>query len=414
MEHPSPEVAVVDVKHVIAITVQSEHSPASEGIRPAYNRTPQCCTLLLLGWLTIGFQMAGEAAESTSPSSHEGPHGSIWIAATILMGLAVIVLAWARLLRASSSEARSNPFAIKAIGSPAGVVTSFSRACRSQPQHSNGSDSCSETQASSHPISASLTPSESFVYAAAHDLQEPLRKVKTYLSRLESRTLVVANSEARVDIEQMRRTLKRMQSLLDSLLSLARIQGTGTVFQAVDLGELLREVLADLEPRIIESQAEVSVEGSLPSLEADPIQLRQLLQNLVSNAIKFHAPQQPPRVQILVSVEESTAEASEPPAPSRCEILVRDNGIGFEPEEWPKLLLGFHRQHSRDRFEGTGLGLAICKNIIDWHQGEMSAVSRPNEGTTLRVRLPMTQGQRCDNRSRVPKDSSGAPSVHSP
>ncbi|HAM72043.1 MAG TPA: hypothetical protein DCM86_10410, partial [Verrucomicrobiales bacterium] len=242
------------------------------------------------------------------------------------------------------------------------------------------------------PVQVPATPpAEQFIYAAAHDLQEPLRKIKSFTERLNSRLSTTGSPEGQAEIQSIRNTLARMQGMLDSLLSLARIQGRGAMFETVDLGVILREVQADLEDRITETRAEVSIEGAPPEIAGDRTQLHQLLQNLVWNAIKFHAPGNAPKVRIRVATIEDRPVNSHHTDCSWCEVAVEDQGIGFEESHWDRLLQGFHRLNTREEYPGTGLGLAICRSIVERHGGTLTARSIVGQGSTLTVRLPMRQ-----------------------
>ncbi len=244
---------------------------------------------------------------------------------------------------------------------------------------------------SAPPAAAAPPSAEQFIYAAAHDLQEPLRKIRAFADRLETKFKTASVEGVGSDIDSIRHTLGRMQGMLDSLLSLARIQGRGAVFETVDLGKILRDVITDLETRISETQGQISITGTPPELAGDAVQLQQLLQNLIGNALKFHRTDVPPRVQICVNVVEDLPVNAHNTDRSWCEITIQDNGIGFEEVHWERLLRGFHRLQGRDQYPGTGLGLSICRSIVDRHQGSISARSVPNEGSTFLVRLPMRQ-----------------------
>ena len=173
-----------------------------------------------------------------------------------------------------------------------------------------------------------------------------------------------------------------MRTLIQEMLSLASVTTEARPFVAVDLGVVLREVLDDLRGRIEAVGGEVEV-GSLPTVRADPVQMRQLLQNLIGNALKYHRPEESP----LVKVDAADAQGAEPPPPGFCRIAVEDNGIGFDPALAGKLFQPFQRLHT-DGYEGTGLGLAICKRIVERHGGTIEAESRPGQGARFRVTLP--------------------------
>ena len=235
---------------------------------------------------------------------------------------------------------------------------------------------------------------ENFIYAAAHDLREPLRKVRLLLNRFEQKLTASDLNPVQTEVDGIRLTVNRMQSLLDSLLSLARIEGKGMMFELVDLATVLGQVMGDLETCITETQAEITLEGNAPQLAADRTQLQQLLQNLISNALKFHKEGQAPKIRIETTVFQERPVNDHPNEKGWCEISIRDEGIGFEEEYWDRMLQGFQRLHSRDRYEGTGLGLAICRCIVERHRGLMTAESRPGDGTTIRIRLPLQQHAR--------------------
>lgn len=339
----------------------------------------------------------------------EGTSSSWWTAALLFAAaLVTVTAAWCR---TSAQVPTQNPFRT-ASSSRFGPPPSPRRHRIQRPGEAPQSDlkalPAAGCQPGPAPISASLNAGESFIYAAAHDLQEPLRKLRTSLGRLESHTGPAQPQDTAGELDTMRKTLARMQALLDSLLSLAGIQGRGAVFQRVQLQDVIRDVMADLEPRILESRAEISVEGSLPPLDADPVQLRQLLQNLVGNAIKFQSREHRPRVQIQVTVDPATdpeAARTAASAAGWCQIGIRDNGIGFDTSEWTRMLQGFHRQQSRDRFEGTGLGLAICRSIVERHLGTLEAFSRPGEGTSMVLRLPLNHHARGGDTTVVPRSA---------
>jgi light-regulated signal transduction histidine kinase (bacteriophytochrome) len=169
-----------------------------------------------------------------------------------------------------------------------------------------------------------------------------------------------------------------MSTLIEALLEYSRVTTKARPFERVNLNTLAREVLIDLETRTQESGARVEV-GSLPTLMADKLQMRQLLQNLLANALKFHAPNQPPRVQ-LSAVRSPDGNWS---------IAVEDHGVGFDDAYADRIFRPFQRLHGRAEFEGSGMGLAICRKIVDRHGGTISARSRPGERTVFTVTLPV-------------------------
>lgn len=231
---------------------------------------------------------------------------------------------------------------------------------------------------------------EEFAYAASHDLQEPLRKILTFGERLKAKTSAALGAEGLDFLSRMLNAAARMQALIEGLLSYSRVTRKSEPFRKVELGEVAREVLGDLEVRIEEVGARVEV-GTLPSVEADPMQMRQLLQNLVSNALKFRRPGVAPLVKIGGELlNGGGTEAGGGPFPvEACRITVDDNGIGFDEKYADRIFGIFQRLHSREEYEGTGIGLAICRKIVERHGGSITARSTPGEGTRFSVTLPL-------------------------
>lgn len=223
---------------------------------------------------------------------------------------------------------------------------------------------------------------QQFAFIASHDLQEPLRKIKTFGERLKV-TCSHALTEQGVDyLERMQNATRRMQALIEDLLTLSRVTSRGQSFVVVDLTQITQEVLSDLEVRIQQTQAYVEV-GELPLIHADPLQMRQLLQNLIGNALKFHAPGKVPMVKIY-GEKFDTEDAVE-----FCQIIVEDNGIGFDEKYLDRIFNVFQRLHGRSEYEGTGIGLAICRKIVERHNGSICAQSTPGQGSRFIVILPI-------------------------
>ena len=233
-----------------------------------------------------------------------------------------------------------------------------------------------------HELARSNQELEQFAYVASHDLQEPLRKVRTFGDRLVARSTETLDERSLDYLARMQSAAERMQKLIDALLSYSRVSTRGKPFEPLALDEVLRGVLSDLETRIEQCGAEV-VAGSLPTLHADAVQMRQLLQNLVGNALKFHHPDRPPRVEVAA---EPVSDAFGPRGGWR--ITVRDNGIGFDADDAARIFEPFHRLHARSRYQGTGIGLAICMKIAQRHGGSMSAAAQPGEGARFEILLP--------------------------
>ena len=228
---------------------------------------------------------------------------------------------------------------------------------------------------------------EQFAYVASHDLQEPLRKIQAFGDRLKSKYTDGIDAQGRDYIERMQSAAGRMQALITDLLTLSRVTTRPQPFEAVDLAVIAREVVSDLEIRIQQTGGRVQID-ELPSLYADPLQIRQLLQNLIGNALKFHRDGEPP----VVTVSEHTRDESPDTEAACCEIVVADNGIGFDEKYLDRIFNPFQRLHGRGEYEGTGMGLAICRKIVERHGGDITAQSTVGQGSTFRITLPVHPG----------------------
>ncbi|WP_239470540.1 sensor histidine kinase [Archangium violaceum] len=222
---------------------------------------------------------------------------------------------------------------------------------------------------------------ESFASVASHDLQEPLRKIQTFGERLKTTTSATLGPEGSDYLERMMNAATRMRRLIEDLLSFSRVGSKGNPFVQTDLGRIAREVLEDLETAVERSGATVTL-GELPTLEADPLQLRQLLQNLLSNALKFRREDVAPAISARGTIHEASGEL---------ELVVEDNGIGFDEKYLDRIFEVFQRLHGRGKYEGTGIGLAICRKIAERHGGHIGARSSPGHGATFIVTLPLRQ-----------------------
>ncbi len=225
---------------------------------------------------------------------------------------------------------------------------------------------------------------ESFASIASHDLQEPLRKIEAFGDRLKQRYQSVLGDDGQMYVERMQSAVKRMRSLINDLLDYSRVTTKAKPFGSVHLGDLLSGVLSDLQVRIESSGGTVAL-GCLPTIDADATQARQLFQNLIANALKFHRPGVPPRVEV------SATQYTSPVGERRVEIRVADNGIGFEMKYAERIFGIFQRLHTRAEYEGTGIGLATCRKIVERHGGTIRAESTPGQGTTFLIDLPVRQ-----------------------
>ncbi len=225
---------------------------------------------------------------------------------------------------------------------------------------------------------------QEFAYIASHDLREPLRKINFFGERLLKKHASELSDKARDYLERMMRASRRMDALITGLLEYSRVETRAGDFEEVDLNRIVEAVKEDLYMAIKEKQANIT-HDELPTLEADPLQMRQLFQNLISNSIKFSKDGVPPEVSISALVDEKN---------NTVVISLVDNGIGFEPEYSEKIFGMFQRLHGRSEYEGTGIGLAVCKRIVERHGGTIEAKSKPGEGTTFTIRLPLRQKEK--------------------
>lgn len=230
---------------------------------------------------------------------------------------------------------------------------------------------------------------QDFAHVASHDLQEPLRKISAFSDRLKSKYAAVLDETGLDYLERMQKAAQRMQKLIEGLLTYSRVTTKAQPFEPVNLSAVARDVLADLEVRIQNSGGRVEI-GSLPTVDADPIQMRQLLQNLIANALKFHKEEQPPVVKVL-------ADTSDDGDNGFCRLTVEDNGIGFDEKYAERIFGVFERLHGRQEYEGSGIGLSVCRRIVDRHGGTIMAKSAPGEGATFTIALPLKHDQGGNN-----------------
>jgi light-regulated signal transduction histidine kinase (bacteriophytochrome) len=230
---------------------------------------------------------------------------------------------------------------------------------------------------------------EQFAYVASHDLQEPLRKIQAFGDRLKSKCGPELNSDAQDCLKRVQNAAARMQTLIQDLLSLSRVSSQTQPFVSVDLNELARAVISDLEIRIEQLGAHVEV-AALPVVIGDRIQLAQLFLNLIGNALKFHKPGEPPWVKLWSERDQGQTDV--------WRIVIEDQGIGFDEKYLDRIFQIFQRLHGRTEYEGTGIGLAICSKIVDRHHGVITASSKPGEGAKFVVTLPCksSRGEACN------------------
>jgi light-regulated signal transduction histidine kinase (bacteriophytochrome) len=216
---------------------------------------------------------------------------------------------------------------------------------------------------------------EQFAYVASHDLQEPLRAVAGFVSLLRQHYRGRLDEKADSYIDAAVDGATRMQTLIGDLLSYSRVGTKGRALEPTDAGAALKDALTNLRASLEESGAVVRVDP-LPIIQADAVQLTQLFQNLIANAVKFRS-DQPPEIRIGARRE-----------PDAWWFWVRDNGIGIDPQYTERIFMIFQRLHTRRAYPGTGIGLAICKRIVERHGGRIWVESQPGQGATFYFTLP--------------------------
>ncbi|MEX2174335.1 MAG: CHASE3 domain-containing protein [Pirellulaceae bacterium] len=235
---------------------------------------------------------------------------------------------------------------------------------------------------------------EQFASVASHDLQEPLRKIQAFGDRLAGQFRQELGEKGQDYLDRILGSASRMRALIDDLLAYSRVATKAQPFAQISLSEIAAEVISDLEARTLQSGGRIEL-GGLPAIHADPLQMRQLLQNLIGNGLKFHRPGVPPVVRVYARMVQAPLAAEEnSPLGLQCELTVEDNGIGFETVYSDRIFELFQRLHGRNEYEGTGIGLAICKKIVDRHKGTITAYSSPGQGARFVVTLPIEPQER--------------------
>ncbi len=220
---------------------------------------------------------------------------------------------------------------------------------------------------------------QEFAFVASHDLQEPLRKIMTFCDLTKQRCSTSLDDTGQDYLERIISSAERMRQLLGDLLEFSRVATRPEPFRKIDIGKIAREAADIFERRIKETRAIIEIRD-MPKIEVDEGQIFRLFQNLIGNALKFRG-QESPRIEVY-----STCNGDK-----FCDIFVKDNGIGFEPQYAESIFKPFQRLHGRSQYEGTGMGLAICRKIAERHGGTIRVESEPGKGSTFIVRLPVKQ-----------------------
>lgn len=231
---------------------------------------------------------------------------------------------------------------------------------------------------------------QDFAFVASHDLQEPLRKIQAFGDRLKTKTGPLLNDEGRDYLDRMQNAAGRMHTLINDLLTFSRVTTKAQPFQPTDLNKITEDVLNDLETAIEQAGGTVET-GPLPTVDADPLQMRQLMQNLIGNALKFRRTDVPPVIKIIGNVSANGAENAAKTENQQLRLTIEDNGIGFDEKYLDRIFTPFQRLHGRGEYEGTGIGLAVCRKIVERHGGTLTAKSTPGKGSTFIATLPIKQ-----------------------
>jgi signal transduction histidine kinase len=224
---------------------------------------------------------------------------------------------------------------------------------------------------------------EDFAAIASHDLRAPLQKMKSFADLLDEDYKPCLDDDGRDVLQRLRRSVHRMQRLVDDLLELARVRAKGRPFTRVDLTVVAREVMSDLEAVLRATGGFIEI-GELPVIDADPMQMHQLLQNLVGNGLKFQKPGEIPLVRIEGSVVDNPFTGL-----PLCRLRISDNGIGFDSQYAERIFRPFERLHGQHEYEGSGIGLAVCAKIAERHGGTITAQGVLGQGASFLVSLPV-------------------------
>ncbi|HEY0656024.1 MAG TPA: PAS domain S-box protein [Chryseosolibacter sp.] len=281
---------------------------------------------------------------------------------------------------------------ITALHDDDGNVIGFSKVTRDLTERKQAEEAiirnARELEIKNKELAAMNQELASFAYVSSHDLQEPLRKIQTFATRIVETEEATLSAKARDYFSRMQSAALRMQKLIEDLLAYSRTNTTEKKFERTDLNDVISEIRTELKETIESKKAKITVQ-KLPTLDTIRFQISQLFTNIFTNALKFSKPDVAPEITITHEVVEGSSFGQIANAEKLYhKISVSDNGIGFEPEHKHKIFEVFQRLHGRSEYSGTGIGLAICKKIVDNHGGVINAESELDHGATFNIYLP--------------------------
>jgi PAS domain S-box-containing protein len=282
---------------------------------------------------------------------------------------------------------------ITALHDDNGNVIGFSKVTRDLTERKEAEEalkkSALEMEKKNRALDAMNQELASFAYVSSHDLQEPLRKIQTFATRIVETEEQTLSAKAKDYFGRMQNAALRMQRLIEDLLTYSRTNTAEKKFEPVNLNEIVNEVKADLKETFDSKHAVIHV-GSLPTLNVIRFQIAQLITNIFSNALKFSKSDVPPEINMTHKIVNGSELDNERINPKKKyhQLSISDNGIGFEPEHKHKIFEVFQRLHGRSEYSGTGIGLAICKKIVDNHNGLINAEGELDKGATFTIYLP--------------------------
>jgi light-regulated signal transduction histidine kinase (bacteriophytochrome) len=226
-----------------------------------------------------------------------------------------------------------------------------------------------------------------FAFMASHDLQEPLRKIRTFSDRLFVKYKEQLDEDGKSNLHRIQRAAERMQNLITDILTFSKLSSERVDFIDSDMNKIVNEVLTDMDEELKGKNAHVEL-TTLPKLRVNPGLMKPLFQNLIGNAMKYSKKDLAPRIKIMADVT-TKDRLNGQTSKHYCRIFIEDNGIGFDQRYAEEIFGMFKRLHRNSEFEGTGIGLALCKKIVEQHNGFISARSKVGEGSTFIISLPV-------------------------